>query len=118
MREVLFYESDFGDFPAREFLDGLDTKARLKVNFAIGLLSSQLIVPSKFWKKLSGQENLWELRAEYAGNIYRVLACLLKGNRVLLLHGFQKKSQKTPDRKSRLPSSARSGIFSDTVIYE
>ncbi len=111
MREVFLYESDFGDFPAREFLDGLDTKARLKVNFAIGLLSSQLIVPARFWKKLSGQENLWELRAEYAGNIYRVLACLLKGNRVLLLHGFQKKSQKTPRQEIEVAEQRKKRYF-------
>jgi len=35
-------------------------------------------------------------RREYAGNIYRVLATFAKGNRVILLHAFQKKSQKTP----------------------
>jgi phage-related protein len=36
---------------------------------------------------------------EYAGNIYRILACTYKGNRVILLHGFQKKSQKTPQQE-------------------
>ena len=96
MREILFYESDFGDFPVKDFLEGLDTKAKLKTNFVINLVASETVVPAKFWKKLAGQQNLWELRVEYAGNIYRILACWLKSNRVLLLHGFQKKSQKTP----------------------
>jgi phage-related protein len=41
-------------------------------------------------------KKLPEVRVEYAGNIYRILAAFAKGNRVILLHAFQKKSQKTP----------------------
>ena len=59
------------------------------------LLRTQQFVPAKFWQKLGGSD-LWEVRVEYAGNIYRILASFAKGNRVILLHGFQKKSQKTP----------------------
>ena len=73
----------------------LEPAARAKVVRTLELLREQQIVPSKFWKKLSGT-NLWEVRVEYAGNIYRLLAATAKGNRVILLHGFQKKSQKTP----------------------
>ena len=58
-------------------------------------LQTQQIVTAKFWKKLRGS-NLWEVRIEYAGSIYRVLAAFAKNNRVILLHAFQKKSQKTP----------------------
>jgi phage-related protein len=72
-----------------------DAAVRAKVVRTLGLLRTQQIVPAKFWKKLIGL-NLWEVRVEYAGNIYRVLATSAKDNRVLLLHAFQKKSQKTP----------------------
>ncbi len=54
------------------------------------------MVPSKFWQKMRGTSSLWELRVEYGGNIFRVLATTAKANRVILLHAFQKKSQKTP----------------------
>ena len=95
MREIIFFQSDFGNRPVEEFLDNLDPAPRAKVVRTLELLREQQILPSKFWKKLSGTD-LWELRVEYAGNIYRVLASTGKGNRVILLHGFQKKSQKTP----------------------
>jgi phage-related protein len=74
---------------------GLDSAARAKVVRTLELLRTQQIVPAKFWKKLSGSD-LWEVRVEYAGNIYRVLAAFAKNNRIILLHAFQKKSQKTP----------------------
>jgi phage-related protein len=38
---------------------------------------------------------LYEVRSSVDGNIYRVLFCL-DGSTMVLLHGFQKKSQKTP----------------------
>jgi phage-related protein len=94
-REIYFYESDFGNRPVEDFLTNLASAPRAKVVRTLELVREQQTVPSKFWKKLSGT-NLWELRVEYAGNIYRLLATTAKGNRVILLHGFQKKSQKTP----------------------
>ena len=95
LREIIFYQTDFGNKPVEEFLDSLDPAPRAKIVRTLELVREQQIVPSKFWKKLSGT-NLWEVRVEYAGNIYRLLAATAKGNRVILLHGFQKKSQKTP----------------------
>src|SRR6266446_5112996 len=97
MREIIFYESDLGDKPVEEFVASLDAAVRAKVVRTLELLRTQQIVPSKFWKKLRGSD-LWEVRVEYAGNIYRVLAAFAKGNRVIMLHGFQKKSQKTPQQ--------------------
>ena len=99
MRDIIFYETDFGDKPVEDFLAVLEPAARAKVVRTMELLRTLPIVPSKFWKKLHGPENLWEVRVEYAGNIYRILACTYKGNRVILLHGFQKKTQKTPRRE-------------------
>lgn len=44
---------------------------------------------------------LYEVRTAYEGNQYRVFFCVEDGAMVLL-HGFQKKSQKTPERELRL----------------
>lgn len=96
MREIVFYQTDFGDRPVDEFLGSLEPAPRAKVVWTLEWLRTQPFVPSKFWKKLPGTDNLWEVRVEYAGNIYRILACTYKGNRVILLHGFHKKTQKTP----------------------
>jgi phage-related protein len=45
-------------------------------------------------RKLDGK--LWELREESRTNIYRVIYCFFTGRRIVLLHGFQKKTQRTP----------------------
>jgi phage-related protein len=110
MRKIIFFESDFGNRPVKEFLESLDAASRAKVVRTLELLREQQILPSKFWKKLSGT-NLWELRVEYAGNIYRVLASTGKGNRVILLHGFQKKSQKTPRQDMEIAAQRQKRYF-------
>ncbi len=46
--------------------------------------------------------DLWELREESRTNIYRVLYCFASGRRIVFLHGFQKKTQKTPRREIEL----------------
>ncbi len=110
MREITFFESDFGDKPAEEFLASLEPAARAKVVRSLEMLRSFPIVPAKFWRKLSGQK-LWEVRAEYAGNIYRILATAAPQNRVVLLHGFQKKSQKTPRQDMEIAQQRQKRYF-------
>lgn len=107
MREILFYETDFREKPVEDFLANLESAARAKVVRNLELLRTVAFVPSKFWKKMSGTENLWELRTEYAGRIYRILASTYRGNRVVLLHGFEKKTQKTPRQDLEIAEQRR-----------
>src|SRR2546425_2740709 len=111
MREIVFYSTDSGDKPVEVFLAGLEPAARAKAVRTLELLRILPIVPSKFWQKMQGTENLWEVRAEYAGKIYRILACTAKGNRVILLHGFQKKSQKTPRHELEIAEQRKKRYF-------
>jgi phage-related protein len=48
-------------------------------------------------KHLEGQ--LWELREESATNIYRVVYFIYTGRRIVFVHGFQKKSRRTPRKE-------------------
>jgi phage-related protein len=43
--------------------------------------------------------DLWELREESRTNIYRIVYVFSTGRRIVFLHGFQKKSEKTPARE-------------------
>ncbi len=47
-------------------------------------------------------DGLFELRLKGAEGIARVFFCTLVGKRIVMLHGFVKKSQKTPPRERRL----------------
>lgn len=53
-------------------------------------------VPRKYFKHIEGSSGLYEIRVEVRSDIYRVFSFFDKGQLVILLNGFQKKSQKTP----------------------
>jgi len=52
-------------------------------------------------EKIKGKKykDLWELRIEFASNIFRIFFFLPKGNIAILLHGIVKKKQKTPKKE-------------------
>jgi len=111
VRRISFYQTDFGDSPVEEFLTGLQPQVRAKVVRTLELLRTLPVIPGKFWQKMKGAENLWEVRVEYGGNIFRILAATAKGNRVILLHGFQKKSQKTPRQDMEIAAQRQKRYF-------
>lgn len=50
-------------------------------------------------------DGLFELRIKGKEGIARVFYCTMVGQRIVLLHGFIKKSQKTPPRELKLARS-------------
>jgi len=94
-RTVIFYKTADGKCPVQEFLDSLPGKAAQKVAWVLNLLEDVQIVPSSYFKKLVGTEEMWECRVQFASNAYR-LFCFFVDDSVVLTHGFIKKSQKTP----------------------
>lgn len=56
-------------------------------------------VPSKYFKHLEGSSGIYEIRVEVGSDIYRVFSFFDKGQLIVLVNGFQKKSQKTPKTK-------------------
>ena len=50
-------------------------------------------------------EGLFELRLKGAEGIARVFFCTLVGQRIVMLHSFIKKSDKTPPRERRMAES-------------
>ena len=89
-RKIDTYKNYFLDFIAT-----LDEGATKKIFYSLDMLKTQNRVSSKFVKYI--REEIYELRAEYEGNIYRVFFCFDKGNIVILFNGFQKKTQQTPE---------------------
>jgi phage-related protein len=62
----------------------------------IGLVRTLPMIPERFFKHLEGTNGLFEIRIKIGSNIFRVFCFFDEGNLVILLNGFQKKSQKTP----------------------
>ena len=98
VRDIEFFEKSNQTCPVEEFLDSLQLKTKQKVLGVFELIETLPVIPKKFFQKLTGT-SIWEIRIEYGSNIYRFLCFLYSHNIVVLTHGFQKKSQKTPSRE-------------------
>ncbi|MDO4764229.1 MAG: type II toxin-antitoxin system RelE/ParE family toxin [Flavobacteriaceae bacterium] len=86
----------FGDY-FKEFLQTLDNKTIIKLNYLLTLLRTQRILSTDVVKRI--KDGIYELRLLYNGNIYRVFFIFDDGNIVVLFNGFQKKTQKTPTKE-------------------
>ena len=90
VRQVVFYGEYFLDFYNKQ-----TQKVRERIDWTIGLIEDLELVPEKYLKHLTGTD-LYEIRVSSGSNIFRVFCFFDKGKLVILLNGFQKKSQKTP----------------------
>jgi phage-related protein len=95
-REIEFYRTASGTSPVEEFLDSLSAKAAQKVSWVLSIIEEMELIPTKYFKKLEGRQDLYECRIDFGGNTYRLLGFIYRGRFVVLTNGFMKKSQKTP----------------------
>jgi phage-related protein len=107
MRTIEFYRTESGKCPVEEFLDSLSDKHTQKVTWVLRLVERIDRVPEQYLKKLVGTDHLWEIRAQIAGNSYRLLGFFDGAVLMVLPSGFSKKQQKTPQREIELAEARR-----------
>jgi phage-related protein len=90
MLEVQYYRTAAGACPVEEFLDSLNAKQVQKV----------------LW------DDLWEVRAEFGGDAFRLLGFWDAGRLIILTNGFAKKTQKTPEREMALAEQRKRDYLS------
>ena len=91
---AVFYELPSGHAPVREWLRRLDRSDRKIIGEDIKDVEFSWPIGMPLCRAFG--QGLWEVRSDITGSrIARVLFCV-NGGRMVLLHGFVKKSQKTP----------------------
>jgi phage-related protein len=58
-------------------------------------------------------EGLFEIRARGSEGIGRAFFCCMKGKRIVILHGFVKKTQATPIKEIRLAKQRMKEVLND-----
>ena len=94
IRKTYVYKNYFWDF-----YNSQKNNVQDKIDFVIGLVRTLRIVPEKFLKHLEGTNGLYEMRIKVGNGTYRIFCFFDEGNLVILLSGFQKKTDKTPRRE-------------------
>lgn len=94
--EAVFFRTEHGNEPVREWLLSLPKAERKSIGDDV--LKVQYCWP--IGKPLVGNlgHGLWVVRSRMGNRIARVLFCM-QGSTMVLLHGFIKKSEKTPKQE-------------------
>ena len=91
VRQVIAYKNYFEDF-----LKNQPQKVQDKIYKIIEAIETLERVPSNYLKHLESTNGLYEARIRLSSNIWRVFCFFDNVDLVILLNGFQKKTQKTP----------------------
>jgi phage-related protein len=107
-REIIVYKHYFKEFYLEQ-----DQRTRKKIDYVLNLVRVLDIIPEQYFKHLEGTSGLYEARIQLASNIFRIICFFDKGNMVILLNGFQKKTQKTPRREIELAEKLKKQYYEE-----
>jgi len=93
---VVFYQSESGNEPVREWLKGLSREDKRRIGEDIKTAQIGWPLGMPLIRKI--QKDLWDVRTTLDSGIARVFFTV-DGECMILLHGFIKKSQKTPQHE-------------------
>ncbi len=94
VRQVIAYKNHFENFLTKQ-----PKKVQNKIFKVIEAIETFERIPSNYLKAITGADGLFEARIKLASNIWRVFCFFDKGKLVILLNGFTKKTQKTPQKE-------------------
>ncbi len=95
---VIFYKTEDKHSPVEEWLNAIPKSAKAKIIRNMFLLEELgLTVREPYVKPLG--DKLYEVRAKDPNGIYRVIYFAYTGKQFVMLHGFTKKTQKTPPKE-------------------
>jgi phage-related protein len=91
IREIIAYKNYFEDFLVQQPI-----KVQNKIFKILEAIETLERIPSNYLKQIIGTNGLYEARIQLGTDIWRVFCFFDKGKLIILLNGFQKKTQKTP----------------------
>jgi phage-related protein len=101
MFDLEYYMLPSGEKPVETFLDGLDTKMRVKAFGSLEILAEYgNTLREPYSKAISN--GLFELRIKFAGDTTRIFYFFYVKNTIVLTNGFVKKTKKTPKQELEL----------------
>lgn len=90
-RDIFYYKNYYLDF-----YKTLNEDVKKKFNWTLKLIATIDRVPIKYFRHIKNSSGLYEIRIEAGSKIFRVFSFFDKGQMIILINGFHKKTQKTP----------------------
>lgn len=115
--QIIYYQEVDGTQPVDEFFndhsltkgESKQFKLRLYLLKIKGL--ALLVERSDILDKIEIEDKLYELRLDNTRNNIRIFLCALPGKRLILLHAFKKRGNKTPLKQIKIAAKRRDFII-------
>ncbi|MBF0625847.1 MAG: type II toxin-antitoxin system RelE/ParE family toxin [Magnetococcales bacterium] len=91
---VTFFRTGSSNEPVRDWLKGLSAEDRKIIGEDVKLTQFRWPLGMPLVRKM--EPDLWEVRSRLAGGRISRVLFTVDGHEMVLLHGFEKKSRKTP----------------------
>jgi len=108
VRKIFYYKNYYLDF-----FGTLKDDVKKKFNWTLKLIATLERVPTKYFKHIQNSTGLYEILVESGGNIFKVFCFFDKGKMIILINGFQKKSQKTPKKEIEMAEKLKKQYFDE-----
>lgn len=108
VRRATIYKNYFLDF-----YDKLDKKTKAKIDWNIKLIEYEKQVPIAYFKFLTNSDGIWEIRVKLGSNIYRIFSFFDEDQLIIIINGFQKKTQKTPRKEIKKAEKIKKEYFDE-----
>ncbi len=109
--EVYFYKSSAGNEPVREWLLELDKDDKKSIGADIKAVEFGFPIGLPLVKKIDS--GLWEVRSNLKSDKIARVLFTIKDSKMILLHGFIKKSQKLSKQDKQIAISRKKEIDSE-----
>jgi len=93
-RTIITYKDYFFDFFSKQ-----RQKVKDKITWTLRLIEDLHHVPESYLKHIEGTFGLFEIRVQSGSDIFRIFCFFDEGKLIVLMNGFQKKTQKTPKQE-------------------
>lgn len=90
-RTVFFYKGYF-----EKFFEQQREKVKAKIAWTLKLIETLPVIPEIYLKHIENSEGLHEIRVQMGTDIFRIFCFFDEGQLIILINGFNKKTQKTP----------------------
>lgn len=97
IRKIIIYKDYF-----EKFYKSQDSKTQEKIEYVLDLVRFERQVPKKFFKYLEETDGIYEVRVVTTFKSIRILGFFDKGELVVLVNCFLKKTKKTPKKEIKL----------------
>ena len=93
-RTIILYKNYFSEFFIRQRI-----KVKEKISWTIDLIENHERIPEIYLKHIESTDGLYEIRVQHGNDEIRIFCFFDKGQLVILVNGFFKKSHKTPKKE-------------------